>query len=173
MPVQRLINFLEQNEIHYTLISHSDTYTAAATGAVTHIPGREIAKTVMVRIDGTPAMAVVPGSRHLDLNALKKELRSKNVQLMTEQEFASAFPDCDIGAMPPLGVLYKLPVYVDERLGREAEIVFNAGTHHELVRIAYKDFERLQHPQVVRIASLTASERLQEERSGTGIQPFL
>jgi Ala-tRNA(Pro) deacylase len=169
MPAQRLINLLDQNKIHYTVISHSDTYTSAATGAVTHIPGRAIAKTVMVRVNGEPAMSVIPGSRHLDLNSLKKELGTKEVQLMSELEFASAFPDCDIGAMPPLGVLYKLPVYVDERLSREGEIVFNAGSHHELVRLAYKEFEQLQHPKVLRIASVTTAERLEEERADTDL----
>jgi len=173
MAVQRLIKFLDQNKVHYTLISHSDTYTAAATGAVTHIPGRGIAKTVMVRINGRPAMAVIPGSRHLNLNALRKALGAKDVQLMTEQEFVDAFPDCDPGAMPPLGVLYQLDVYVDERLSREAEIVFNAGSHHELARLAYKDFDRLQRPKILRIASQTVSERLEEDRSGSGLQPFL
>lgn len=173
MPIQRLIELLERNGIHYSLISHRDTYTTAATGAVTHIPGREIAKTVMVRVDGQTAMAVVPGSRHLDLSALKKAMAAENVQLMMEEEFASAFPDCDIGAMPPFGVLYNIPVYVDERLSRQTEIVFNAGSHHELVRLAYKDFDRLQRPKVLQIAAQTAAERAQAERSGTGLQPYL
>ena len=118
-------------------------------------------------------MAVIPGSRHLNLNALRKALGAKDVQLMTEQEFVDAFPDCDPGAMPPLGVLYQLDVYVDERLSREAEIVFNAGSHHELARLAYKDFDRLQRPKILRIASQTVSERLEEDRSGSGLQPFL
>jgi Ala-tRNA(Pro) deacylase len=167
MPVQRLVNLLDQNKIHYTLISHSDTYTTAATGAVTHIPGRAIGKTVMVRVDGQPVMSVIPGSRHLDLNAMKRELGSKKVQLMGELEFASAFPDCDIGAMPPLGVLYQLPVYVDDRLSHEKEIAFNAGSHRELVRLNYSEFERLQHPKVLHIASQTAAEKLEEGRTDT------
>jgi Ala-tRNA(Pro) deacylase len=172
MPAQRLNNLLDQNNVHYTLISHSNTYTAAATGAIAHIPGKEIAKTVMVRIGGQPAMAVIPGSRHLELKALKNALGAKEVQLMTEQEFASAFPDCEIGAMPPFGVLYDLPVYVDERLSQEAEIVFNAGSHGELVRLAYSDFKRLQNPKLLRIAAQTASERSEEERSGSGLDPY-
>jgi Ala-tRNA(Pro) deacylase len=138
-----------------------------------HIPGRAIAKTVMVRVNGDPVMSVIPGSRHLDLNALKKELGTTQVQLMSELEFASAFPDCDIGAMPPLGVLYQLPVYVDDHLAQENEIAFNAGSHRELVRLSYKEFERLQHPRVMHIASQTAAERLQEERAGTDVQSFL
>ena len=164
MPAQRLTNFLDQKNVHYLLIPHSITYTTAATGAITHIPGRDFAKTVMVRIDGQPAMAVVPGSRHLDLNAMKNALSAKEVQLMTEEEFASAFPDCEIGAMPPLGVLYDLPVYVDERLSHETEINFNAGSHRELVRLAYKDFDRLQQPKVLPIAAKTAAEMLEERR---------
>ena len=172
MPARRLTNFLNQNNVHYLLIPHPNTYTTAATGATTHISGRDIAKPVMVRINGQPAMAVIPGSRHLDLNALKNALGAKEVQLMTEQEFASAFPDCEIGAMPPFGILYDLPLYVDERLSRKAEISFNAGSHRELVRLAYKDFERLQQPKVLQIAAKTAAERLEDQRLGVGLQPF-
>lgn len=172
MPTQRLVNVLDQNGIHYSLISHVNTYTTAATGAITHIPGREIAKTVMVLVDGKTAMAIVPGSRHLDLSALKRLLQAKTIRLMTEEEFANKFPDCEVGAMPPLGVIYDIPVFVDERLARQSEIVFNAGSHHELLRITYKDFERLQRPSVLQIAAQTASERAQEERSTTGLTPY-
>jgi Ala-tRNA(Pro) deacylase len=173
MPAQRLKQFLDQNNVPYESISHSNAYTIAAIGAITHIPGKEIAKTVMVRVDGQTCMAVVPGSRHLDLGALKSELGIKSAMLVSEGEFASTFPDCEIGAMPPFGVLYNLPVYADDHLAQETEIVFNAGSHHELVRMAYRDFERLQKPKVLHIATQTAAERSGDEGLGIGLHPNL
>ncbi len=158
MPVQRLKQFLDSNGIQYVLISHSKAYTAAAIGAITHIPGKLIAKTVMVKIDGKLAMVVVPGSRHINLAALKDATKAKAVLLVTEPEFADQFPDCEVGAMPPFGVLYGIPVYVDETLTRDEEIAFNAGSHRELMRMSYQDFDRLEHPTVVDVVKKTVSE---------------
>ncbi len=165
MPVQRLKDLLDKNGIRYVCISHSRAYTAAAIGAITHIPGREIAKTVMVKLDGKLAMVVVPGSRHIDLAVLKRELGVNSALLVTEPEFADAFPDCEVGAMPPFGVLYDLPVYVDELLTRDEEIAFNAGSHRELIRRSYKDFERLVKPKVLHIVKKTSAELRAEERA--------
>lgn len=164
MPVQRLKEFLDQNNIRYVVISHSRAFTAAAIGAVTHIPGKVIAKTVMVKIDGKLAMVVIPGSRHVDLNALKNALSAQSALLVTEPEFSDAFPDCEVGAMPPFGVLYGLPVYVDEKLTQDEEIAFNAGSHRELIRMSYKDFERLVKPKVLRTVKKTAAEQFADER---------
>lgn len=173
MPASRLKQLLDQNSVPYESISHPNAYTVAAIGAITHIPGKEIAKTVMVRVDGQICMAVVPGSRHLDLGALKNALGAKSAMLVSEEEFASTFPDCEIGAMPPFGVLYNLPVYADEHLAQEPEIVFNAGSHHELVRMAFRDFERLQKPKVLHMATQTAAERSEGEGFGLGLHPSL
>lgn len=164
MPVQRLREFLDKNNVRYVVITHSRAYTAAGIAAITHIPGNEIAKTVMVRVDGELAMAVIPASRHVDLTALRSAIGAKNVSLVTEKEFESTFPDCEVGAMPPFGALYGLPVYVDEKLSKDLEIAFNAGSHRELVRLAYKDFDRLQHPKVMPIATTSAAERREDER---------
>jgi len=164
MPVQRLKAFLDKNDIRYVLISHSRAFTAAATAAITHIPGKEIAKTVMVNADGQLAMAVVPGSRHLDLKALEEELGAREVRLVTEEEFQNVFPDCELGAMPPFGTLYGVNLYVDCKLQEDPEIAFNAGSHRELMRMQYADWERLEHPRVMRIATRSKHERLEEER---------
>lgn len=164
MPVQRLKEFLDKNNVKYIVISHSRAFTAAAIGAVTHIPGKEIAKTVMVKLDGRLAMAVVPGSRSVDMNALKSETAAKTAVIVPEPEFSDSFPDCEVGAMPPFGVLYELPVYVDEMLTRDEEIAFNAGSHRELVRMSYKDYERLMKPKVVKIVRKTASETMADAR---------
>ncbi len=164
MPVQRLKEFLDKNNIRYVVISHSRAFTAAAIGAITHIPGKEIAKTVMVKLDGKLAMVVVPGSRSIDLNALKAAVPAQTANIVPEPEFSEAFPDCEVGAMPPFGTLYSLPVYVDEMLTRDEEIAFNAGSHRELVRLSYRDYERLVKPKVMKIVRKTASEMLAEER---------
>lgn len=169
MPVQRLKDILDRNGIRYVLISHSRAYTAAAIAAITHIPGRELAKTVMVEVDGDLAMAVVPASRHLDLKALQTRLGAKRVSLVTEGEFKDRFPDCEVGAMPPMGILYGLPVYVDEVLTHDLEIAFNAGSHRELVKMAYKDYEQLQHPQVLKIATRSKAERMEDEGQAAGM----
>lgn len=163
MPVQRLKEFLDKNDIRYVLISHSRAFTAAATAAITHIPGKEIAKTIVVDVDGILAMAVVPGSRHLDLQTFQRELGARRVRLVTEEEFKDVFPDCEVGAMPPFGTLYGLNVYVDTKLQDDSEIAFNAGSHRELLRMQYSDFERLEHPMVLPIATRSKHERLEEE----------
>ncbi len=164
MPVQRLKEFLDKNNIRYVVISHSRAFTAAAIGAITHIPGKEIAKTVMVKLDGKLAMVVVPGSRSIDLNALKAAVPAQTANIVPEPEFSEAFPDCEVGAMPPFGTLYNLPVFVDEMLTHDDEIAFNAGSHRELVRLSYKDYERLVKPKVMKIVRKTASEMLAEDR---------
>jgi Ala-tRNA(Pro) deacylase len=164
MPVQRLKQFLDKNDVRYMLISHSRAFTAAATAAITHTPGKEIAKTVVVDVDGILALAVVPGSRHLDLQAFERQLGANRVRLVTEEEFKDVFPDCELGAMPPFGTLYGLNVYVDTKLQDDPEIAFNAGSHRELLRMQYCDFERLEHPMVLPIATRSKHERLEEEQ---------
>lgn len=164
MPVQRLRELLDKNGVRYFVISHSRAYTAAAIAAITHIPGNELAKTVMVRLDGELAMAVIPASRHVDLNALRAAAGVKEIALLTEKEFENVFPDCEVGAMPPFGMLYGVPVYVDEKLANDLEIAFNAGSHRELVQLAFKDYESLEHPLVVRIATRSAAEIREEQR---------
>lgn len=164
MPVQRLKQFLDKNDVRYVLISHSRAFTAAATAAITHIPGKEIAKTVVLDIDGTLALAVVPASRHVDLKAMEEQVGARSIRLVSEEEFQAVFPDCELGAMPPFGTLYGLSVYVDDKLEEDPEIAFNAGTHRELMRMQYADFERLEHPMVMPIATRSKHERMEEER---------
>lgn len=153
MPVRRLKEFLDKNGIHYELINHPRAFTAAAVGRLAHIPVQEVAKVIVVRIDGQLSLAVIPGSRQLDLHTLQMALKATDVNLVSEHDFGKVFPDCELGAMPPFGALYGFPVYVDEELSRDEEIAFNAGSHKELVRLAYEDFERLEHPSVLRICT--------------------
>ena len=152
MALTRLKEFLDSREIKYIAISHSVAYTAQGIAALAHIPGRELAKVVMVKLDGELAMAVVPASRHVDLTLLKAAAGAKLVELAVESDFKSRFEDCETGAMPPFGNLYGMAVIADESLARDKEIAFNAGTHRELVRMAWEDFEKLVKPTVARIA---------------------
>jgi Ala-tRNA(Pro) deacylase len=152
MPVKRLKEFLDSHQVKYVTISHSAAYTAQEVAASAHIPGRELAKAVMVKIDGEIAMAVLPASHKLDMERLKMAAMGQRVELAGEQEFKDAFPGCELGGMPPFGNLYGMNVYVSKTLAEDAEIAFNAGSHTELMKLAYKDFERLVQPKVARLS---------------------
>jgi Ala-tRNA(Pro) deacylase len=141
----RLKSFLDENHVHYTLMSHSPAYTAQASAATLHIPGKELAKTVVLRSGEKTVLAVLPASYHVNLKRLAG-LTGGSLRLASEQEFAGLFPDCEPGAMPPFGNLYSLATYVDESLAADEEIVFNAGTHRDAIRMKYADFVRLAKP---------------------------
>jgi Ala-tRNA(Pro) deacylase len=158
MSLNRLIDFLDSQKIKYVTISHSLAYTAQGIAALAHIPGRELAKTVVVKIDGKLNMAVVPASRHVDLVLLKSATGARTVDLAGEDEFRDRFPDCETGAMPPFGNLYDMKVFVDPILAHDKEIAFNAGSHRELVRLAWDDFEELVKPRMIPFATGHASE---------------
>lgn len=149
MPAKKLKEYLDSNNIKYLSIKHSPAYTAQEIAAKSHISGKELAKTVIVRINNKVAMAVLPASYKIDFEALMEVTGTGNVILAGEEEFKYMFPDCEIGAMPPFGNLYDLDVYVAKALTEDDEISFNAGTHTELIRMAYKDFERLVQPKVL------------------------
>ncbi len=153
MPVQKLKEFLDKQGIKYITIRHSPAYTAQEVAASAHIPGEELAKVVMVKIDGKMTMAVLPATHKVDLELLKKVASANKVELATEEEFKGMFPGCDVGAMPPFGNLYGLDVFAAESLAEDKEIAFNAGSHAELIKLAYKDFERLVKPKVGRFSS--------------------
>ena len=149
MPAQTLKSFLDSNHVKYTTITHSPAYTALETAESAHIPGKELAKTVIVKVDGEFAMAVLPASKHVSLARLREAAGAGDAEIASEEEFESLFPDCELGAMPPIGVLYDMPVFAAEELAEDDEIAFNAGSHSELVQLAYSDYERLVHPKVV------------------------
>jgi Ala-tRNA(Pro) deacylase len=153
MPVQKLKKFLDENKIRYVSIIHSPAYTAQEIAALTHIKGDEMAKTVMVKLDGKMAMAVLPASFHVNLDRLREVAGVGKVELATEKEFKGLFPQCEVGAMPPFGNLWGMDVYVAEKLTEDEEIAFNAGTHTELVRLAFEDFNRLVEPRVVSLCA--------------------
>jgi len=152
MPINKLKAFLDAERIQYVVISHSPAFTAQQVAASAHVKGRELAKTVMVNIDGRLVMAVLPASQKVDLERLREAASAEQVELASEREFRDRFPDCDLGAMPPFGNLYGLDVYVADGLTDDEEIAFNAGSFTELVRMSYHDFERLVQPKVLRFA---------------------
>ena len=152
MPVQKLKAFLDEKGIRYVSIIHSRAYTAQEIAASAHIKGKELAKAVMVKVDGRMAMAVLPASHRVSFDLLKGVTGAREVVLATEEEFKGLFPDCEPGAMPPFGNLWGMDVYVAARLADDKEIAFNAGSHTELMKLAYDDFERLVAPKVVEFA---------------------
>jgi Ala-tRNA(Pro) deacylase len=152
MPAQLLKEFLDAQGVEYVVISHSPAFTAQKIAASAHIRGKELAKTVIVKIDGRLAMAALPASQKADLKLLSETAHAATVELASESEFRDRFPGCDPGAMPPFGNLYGMDVYVAAGLAEDEEIAFNAGSFTELVRMAYRDFERLVQPKVLSFA---------------------
>ena len=157
MPLKTLRQYLDQNAIKYVVIAHSLAYTAQGVAHASHISGQEIAKTVIVKLDGCLAMVVISASRLVDLHRLKEMTGSRQVELASETEFQNAFPDCETGAMPPFGNLYDIPVYVDKELTWDQEIAFNAGTHRELIKMRFEDFLRLVKPDIAPLAAGVAA----------------
>jgi len=157
MPIQKLRQFLDENHVKYIVITHSKAYTSQGVAASAHISGNELAKTVMLKQDGELCMAVLPASRQVDLAKFANFTNSRECSLASEREFKDRFPDCEVGAMPPFGNLYGLRVYVDTSLIRDKEIAFNAGSHLELIQLAYSDFEKLVEPAITDFATRSTS----------------
>lgn len=157
MPILRkLKEILDGAKIAYEVYNHPSAFTAQEIAASQHIPGREMAKVVILRVDGSLVMAVVPGSRLVSFETAKVALGCREITLATEEEFASRFPECEIGAMPPFGNLFGLAVYVDPALEQDESIFFNAGNHQQTVKLRYADFKELVKP---RVLPLTAEKR--------------
>ena len=152
MPVEKLKRFLDEKRVKYVSIKHSLAYTAQEIAASAHIHGKELAKTVIVRLDGKTAMAVLPASHRIDMELLRVAAKAKSAELASEQEFRDLFPGCSLGAMPPFGNLYGMDVFTDTALAADAEIAFNAGSHTELIRMDYKSFAELVKPVLAKIA---------------------
>ncbi len=153
MPVKTLKSHLDKNKVKYVTIQHSVAYTAQETAQSAHVSGHEFAKTVMVKLDGRMAMAVLRGDDRVDLVLLRKVADADSAELAGEDEFRGLFPGVEVGAMPPFGNLWDQPVYVDEALAANDSIAFNAGTHSEIMRLAWQDYRRLVSPVVARLSA--------------------
>lgn len=147
MPGSKLSQYLESHRVRYNTVTHPVAFTAQEIASLTHISGDQIAKTVIAFADERMVMAVVPASRHVDLERLQRATGAQAVCLATEAEFRDAFPDCELGAMPPFGNLYGMRVYVDDSLIGQ-DIVFNACNHHELLRMPWTNYAILVQPTV-------------------------
>jgi len=150
MPLpERLRSFLDSHQAAYTLTKHPKAYTAREVAAAEHLPPREVAKTVVILGDGVYSMVVVPASRLVNLVEVRMALGLSQVRLATESELSKLFPDCELGAMPPLGPLYNMPVYLDGTLASQDTLTFNAGTHDDVIHVKTAEFRRLVLPHIV------------------------
>lgn len=163
MILSKLRSFLDTHAVRYTTCTHSVAFTAQELARTTHLPGRDIAKTVVVWMDGSMALAVLPATHVIDFGLLRKGSGAKEMEIASEPEFKDAFPECELGAMPPFGNLFNMRTFVDIRLAEDNEIAFNAGNHREMVKLSYSDFERLVKPLVFRFAM--------EKRSSVSADP--
>ena len=150
MQLTKIKEFLDGNKIKYEIMVHSSAFTAQKVAANAHIPGKEFAKTVIIKVDGKMAMAVLPATYKVDFDHLKKALGKEKIRLAYEQEFMDKFPDCEVGAMPPFGNLYEMDVYVAESLTEDEDIAFNACSHSELIKMKFADFEKLVKPKRIK-----------------------
>jgi len=153
MPIRTLTETLDSRQVKYVTISHSCAYTAQEIAAEAHVSGRKMAKVVMVKLDGQMAMVVVSAVDKVDLKLVRGKAEANHVELASEDEFAALFPGVETGAMPPFGNLFGIPVYVDESLGDDPEITFNAGSHTELMRLSYAEFAAIVDPILGRYAA--------------------
>lgn len=148
MPVKMLKDFLDSHKVKYVSSTHSPAFTSQEIAAAAHVSGRQLAKTVIIKMDGKLAMVVVPANSQVNFAKLKESIGSM-ADLAAESEFKDKFAGCEVGAMPPFGNLYDMPVYVSNLVSQQDNIVFNAGSHSELMQVAYRDFERLVKPKIV------------------------
>lgn len=148
MPSARLLSYLHENSVDYDLLRHPSAYAARDVANRSGVAQAVFAKTVLVKIDRRPAMVVLPADSRIDLDLLQAAAGGDEVALCTAEDCEVVFPDCETGAMPPIGPLYGLPVYVAGSLLRSGRIAFNAGTHTEVVTMPFEDFQRLVHPRV-------------------------
>ncbi len=149
MPHKKLKEFLDSHNVKYISMNHSPAFTSQEIAAAAHISGKQLAKTVIIKADGRLSMVVVPANDQVNFAKLKEATGAATVDLASELEFKDKFPGCEVGAMPPFGNLYDMPVYVSNHLSQQDHILFNAGSHSELIQLAYHDFERLVKPKVV------------------------
>lgn len=149
MVITKLKEYLNENGVKYAEINHSPAFSAQEVAASVHVPGKEMAKTVIVMMGDVLVMVVLPASYHVDFRRLADALRTGNIYLATEEEFRDHFPDCELGAMPPFGKLYGMKTYVAQSLAEDDHITFNAGTHSDAITLSYEDYAALEQPAVI------------------------
>jgi len=169
MSISRTLHaYLNHERVHYDVLPHPETFRALAIAQMLHTPEKKVAKVVIVKVGKQFVMTVLPASRNVDLHRLRTVFATHSVRLATEDEFASLFPDCELGAMPPFGNLYRIPVYVDQSLTEDEEIVFQAGTHSEAIRMRYWDFAALVFPVVAEFHRSPTRDGIPDSVTGAG-----
>ena len=143
-----VIDYLTRNNVQYEVIEHAPAFSAHEVAVVSHVPDKDLAKTLIVNADGKFCMVIIPADHRMDDHLLHDVLKAKHVHLASEEDLKKIFPDCEVGAMPPFGNLYALPVYADKALTADDEIVFNACSHTKSIRLKMNDFIRLVKPVV-------------------------
>ena len=151
---KRLEKLFRAENVRFSVIKHAEEYGAQRVAGAAHIPGQQLAKVVMVYADDQPAMLVMPAPYRLDMAKVRRALGAKQVRLAGETEFAPMFPDCEVGAMPPFGKLYGVPVYVDRTLSAQTQIAFRGGSHREIFQVAFADYERTADPEFADLCKL-------------------
>jgi Ala-tRNA(Pro) deacylase len=149
---ERLEAYLRENQVPFQEQQHSRAFSAQRIAECEHVSSKQVARVVIASADGKMISLVLPASSHVDLELMRTLLGVQSIRLAHEEEFAPAFPDCEVGAMPPFGNLYNIPVYVDRSLASEETIIFPAGTYTDTISLKYADFERLAHPEVMAFA---------------------
>lgn len=149
---KRLEKYLQEEGVWFASMTHPVAYTAQEVAAAQHVPGKQLAKVVLIDVDGQLVMLVLPASYRVDFPKLKSALKAKKVRLAREEEFGGTFTDCEVGAMPPFGNLYDLPVHVDSSLGGVPEIVFKVGSHTTSMKVRFADYKKLVKPKIADFA---------------------
>ena len=151
MASSKLTDYLDEKDVKYITTTHSNAYTAQEIAALTHTPGKNMAKSVILKADGELVMIVLPSTHDVDVDHFGEQigLGADAVDMATEDEFSDRFPDCEVGAMPPFGNLYDMRTFVVRELTEDDEIAFNAGNHRELIKMSYDDFENLSNPEII------------------------
>jgi Ala-tRNA(Pro) deacylase len=157
---QKLGELLRRENVHFEILAHRDVYTGQERAAACHLSGRVLGKVVVVQdpADDWYALVLLPAAARLDLPKLRELTGRPGIQTAREADFARLFPDCEVGAMPPFGRLYGgLPVYVDRSLAQRSDVVFEAGTHHEEVRMPMREYLRIEQPQIAALTVVSAA----------------
>lgn len=157
--LEKLRDLFARHGAHYELVTHPLAFTAQEAAEAVHVPGHEFCKSVVVYVDGSPAMLVLPAPHIVSLEAVRAQIGARTVRLAEEKELAELFPDCDVGAQPPFPGEHRLPVHMDAGLRQSGQIVFEAGLHTQAVLMPMADYVALASPKTLDFAREPAGSR--------------
>jgi Ala-tRNA(Pro) deacylase len=143
-----LQSFLDEKGVAYRTSRHETAFTASGLAQAEHVPGRKVIKPVIVNADGQFVMLALPASHKIDFEELKRQLEANYVSMASEEQLSRLFPDCELGAVPPIGRLYGMTTLMDESLIADDRVTFQAGTHEDAVTMTLADYRRIAQPEV-------------------------